>query len=69
MKYLLILMVKVYQWCLSPFLGNCCRFAPSCSAYAVEALKKHGSFKGSWLTLRRLVKCGPWHSGGCDPVP
>jgi len=69
MKYPLILLVKTYQLCISPLLGNCCRFAPSCSEYAVEALQKHGAIKGSWLTVCRLVKCGPWHPGGCDQVP
>ncbi|MCC5832522.1 MAG: membrane protein insertion efficiency factor YidD [Chlamydiales bacterium] len=69
MKTILIILIRLYQLCISPFLGQCCRFAPSCSEYAQEALDKHGVFKGSWLILKRLVKCGPWNGGGYDPVP
>lgn len=61
--------LKVYQWALSPFLGSNCRFYPSCSQYSIEALQHHGVLRGVWLTLRRLVKCHPYHSGGFDPVP
>lgn len=69
MRFLFLFLIRVYQLCLSPFLGKCCRFYPSCSEYALEALKKHGSLKGVWLIVRRLAKCHPWHSGGNDPVP
>lgn len=69
MRQLFILLVKLYQWCLSPFIGNHCRFHPSCSSYAIEALNKHGSFKGSYLAVKRLVRCHPWCEGGHDPVP
>lgn len=67
MKTLLLFFIRLYQLCLSPFLGSCCRFAPSCSEYAKEALEKYGAFKGSLLTAKRLLKCGPWHPGGYDP--
>ena len=67
--WVLLLPVHVYRWVISPLLPPSCRFYPSCSAYAVEALTVHGAFRGSWLTLRRLGKCGPWHPGGLDPVP
>lgn len=69
MRQLLILLVKTYQWCLSPFIGNHCRFHPSCSAYAIEALNKHGSIKGSYLAMTRILRCHPWCEGGHDPVP
>ncbi len=64
MKYPLLAIIKLYQWCVRPFLGETCRFYPSCSNYASEALQKHGFFMGSWLMVKRLVKCGPWHRGG-----
>lgn len=71
MKKLLIGLIRIYQLCLRPFLGATpmCRFHPSCSHYAIQALAKHGAIKGSWLTIKRMVKCGPWHPGGHDPVP
>jgi putative membrane protein insertion efficiency factor len=65
----LVLPVRFYQRFISPLLPPSCRFYPSCSAYAVEALTVHGALRGSWLTLRRLARCGPWHPGGLDPVP
>lgn len=65
----LVALVNVYRRWVSPFLPPSCRFHPSCSAYAVEALTVHGALRGSWLALRRLLKCGPWHPGGLDPVP
>lgn len=65
----LIALVKVYQYAISPMLGSRCRFDPSCSQYAVEALRRHGAFKGSWLAIRRVGRCHPWHPGGYDPVP
>jgi putative membrane protein insertion efficiency factor len=61
--------VKAYQWCISPLLPRTCRFYPSCSEYANEALARHGAWRGSWLAARRLCRCGPWHPGGVDPVP
>ncbi len=69
LKKILILLIRLYQLCLSPFFGQCCRFAPSCSEYAQEALEKHGVWRGIWLTAKRMVKCGPWCRGGHDPVP
>jgi uncharacterized protein len=61
--------VRFYQRAISPALPPRCRFAPTCSAYAVEAIEVHGVARGSWLALRRLLKCAPWHPGGFDPVP
>ena len=69
MRRLLIALVRGYQLLLSPCLGNGCRFEPTCSAYALQALERHGAAAGSWLTLRRLARCHPWCDGGHDPVP
>ncbi|MDQ7988819.1 MAG: membrane protein insertion efficiency factor YidD [Candidatus Dactylopiibacterium sp.] len=69
MKTLLLGCIKAYQFLISPWLGNRCRFHPSCSAYAAEALQKHGLLKGLKLALFRLSRCHPWHPGGHDPVP
>jgi putative membrane protein insertion efficiency factor len=69
MKTLLLILVRGYQVCLSPFLGQNCRFYPSCSHYALEAIGRHGAMKGGWLATKRLCKCHPWHPGGVDPVP
>ena len=66
---LLILPVRFYQICIGPLLPKVCRFHPSCSAYAEEALSSHGAVRGGWLTARRLCRCGPWTAGGYDPVP
>ncbi|HEY4875726.1 MAG TPA: membrane protein insertion efficiency factor YidD [Puia sp.] len=64
-----VLLIKLYQITLSPLLGPKCRFTPSCSQYAIEALKKYGIFKGSWLAIKRISKCHPWGGHGYDPVP
>ncbi|MCB5161308.1 membrane protein insertion efficiency factor YidD [Marinomonas sp. E8] len=69
MKKFIILLVKGYQLFISPFLGNNCRFYPSCSRYMIESIERFGVFKGVYLGLRRLSKCHPWHEGGMDPVP
>lgn len=69
MKSLLILLVKAYRYGISPFLGQNCRFSPSCSEYAIEALHRHGAFRGLLLALRRVSRCHPWNPGGFDPVP
>ncbi|GDY30934.1 membrane protein insertion efficiency factor YidD [Gandjariella thermophila] len=67
--WLLVQPVRFYRRWISPLLPPSCRFYPSCSTYAVEALTTHGALRGSWLTVRRLLRCGPWHPGGLDPVP
>jgi putative membrane protein insertion efficiency factor len=69
MKTLLLLLLRAYQLGISPFLGQNCRFYPSCSEYATQAIRAHGPAKGSLLTATRLCKCHPWHPGGFDPVP
>ena len=69
MKRVLIGLVRAYRLLLSPWLGQACRFEPTCSHYAIEALDRHGAAAGSYLTLRRLVRCQPWCKGGHDPVP
>jgi putative membrane protein insertion efficiency factor len=61
-------LVRAYQSCISPFLFPCCRFYPSCSEYAIDAVSRYGPLKGSYLALRRLLRCHPWHRGGYDPV-
>lgn len=69
MNELLRAMIRGYRYFISPLLGPSCRFHPSCSAYAEEALSRHGALRGGWLAARRLCRCGPWHPGGYDPVP
>ena len=69
MRKILVYIIRAYRYLLSPFLGYHCRFYPSCSHYAEEAVTRHGAVIGAWLTLRRLLRCHPWHEGGCDPVP
>lgn len=69
MRRLLIFLVRIYKRGISPFLPPRCRFYPSCSSYAIEALDKHGAAKGSWLTAKRLCRCHPLNAGGYDPVP
>ncbi len=65
----IILFVRFYQIAISPHIGSCCRFEPTCSAYCIEALRTHGVIKGVWLTLKRLVRCRPFGPSGYDPVP
>jgi len=65
----LTLPIRLYQLVISPLLPRRCRFAPTCSEYAIEALRKHGVLRGSWLALRRIARCHPFHPGGFDPVP
>ena len=69
MQKILIVLIRAYRYLLSPWLGNQCRFYPSCSCYAIEALEHHGAIKGLWLSGHRLLRCNPWHDGGHDPVP
>ena len=69
MKRLLMALLRTYQYAISPFLGRRCRYYPSCSEYAVEAVEKYGAIKGGWLGVKRVSRCHPWHPGGYDPVP
>ncbi len=66
---LLLAMIRLYQCCLAPFLGHCCRFTPSCSHYAAAAVTQHGAFKGSLLAAKRVLRCNPFAKSGLDPVP
>lgn len=65
----LVVLIKFYQLCISPFTPPSCRFTPTCSQYALEALRRYGPFKGGWLALRRILRCHPWGGSGYDPVP
>ena len=69
MAYLLIWLIKMYQILLSPFFGQQCRFSPTCSQYALDAINKHGALRGAYYAVGRLLRCHPWHSGGHDPAP
>ncbi len=69
MRQILIGLIRVYQYLVSPLLGPNCRYTPTCSEYALQAIRQHGIFRGSWLALKRLSSCHPWHAGGYDPVP
>jgi putative membrane protein insertion efficiency factor len=69
MKAVLLLMLRAYQYAIRPMIGANCRFFPSCSDYAREAIERHGAAKGAWLTARRVGRCHPYHPGGYDPVP
>ena len=69
MRKLAIVPIQFYRYAISPLMANHCRFFPSCSCYALEAIEIHGLLRGSWLTVRRLGRCHPWNAGGFDPVP
>ncbi|MCC5925529.1 MAG: membrane protein insertion efficiency factor YidD [Bacteroidetes bacterium] len=69
MKSVLVLLVRAYQIMISPYFPPSCRYTPTCSHYAIEALEKHGALKGSWLATKRIGRCHPWSDGGYDPVP
>lgn len=69
MKRVLLVLIRLYQLCLSPFFGGQCRFYPTCSVYAAEAIDTHGALRGGWLAVRRLLRCHPFHAGGVDLVP
>ena len=62
-------LIRTYQIAISPYMGQSCRFEPTCSTYAIQSLDKHGIFKGSWLAIKRIFSCGPWGGHGYDPVP
>ena len=66
--YLLIKVIKIYKFLISPFLGNSCRYLPTCSEYSIDALKTYGFFKGVFLSIKRILSCHPWGNGGFDPV-
>jgi hypothetical protein len=68
-KALLVALIDGYRLLLSPFFGSQCRFYPTCSSYAREAIETHGAWRGSWLVAWRILRCNPWHAGGVDPVP
>ena len=65
----LLALVALYRYTISPFLGNNCRYQPTCSEYAIEALREHGAFRGTWLAAKRIARCHPWGGSGYDPVP
>ena len=69
MKHVLVALLRAYRFAISPMFGQTCRYYPSCSAYAIEAITVHGSIRGSWLTTKRLARCHPWTPGGVDHVP
>ena len=69
MKALLLALLRAYQYAVRPLLGANCRFYPSCSDYAMQAVERHGAYHGAWLAIRRVLKCHPYHPGGFDPVP
>lgn len=68
-KRIMLGMIRFYRRCISPLFPPCCRFVPTCSAYALEAIEKYGALKGGYLALRRILRCHPFHPGGYDPVP
>ena len=68
-RLVLILLIKIYQYTLSPFIGRNCRYTPTCSNYGIEAIRKYGAIKGGWLTIKRVASCNPWGGSGYDPVP
>lgn len=69
MRRLLIRLIGLYQYLLSPLMPPTCRFTPSCSQYAREVISKHGAWRGIWLSIKRVIRCNPWNSGGYDPAP
>lgn len=67
--WIFIVLIKIYQYAISPYLMPSCRYTPSCSEYGKQAIQKHGPFKGGWLTIKRILSCNPWGGSGYDPVP
>ena len=65
----MIALIKLYRYAVSPYLAPSCRYTPTCSSYAIEAVQRFGVFRGSWLAIRRISRCHPWHEAGYDPVP
>jgi len=68
-KSIILMTIRTYKFYISPFLAPSCRFTPSCSEYASEVIEKHGALRGSWLSVKRILRCNPWHPGGYDPAP
>ena len=68
MKRILLVVIRFYRSCISPFLPPMCRYQPTCSAYAMEAIERYGARRGGWMAVRRILRCHPWHEGGYDPV-
>ena len=69
MRQVVIALIKLYRYAVSPYLAPSCRYTPTCSSYALEAIERFGIFRGGWMALRRVGRCHPWHPGGYDPVP
>jgi len=69
MRQILIALIKLYRYTISPYLAPSCRYTPTCSSYAIEAVERFGIIRGSWMAIRRIGRCHPWHSAGYDPVP
>jgi putative membrane protein insertion efficiency factor len=69
MKFVLLALIRLYQWTLSPLMGGQCRYEPSCSRYGAEAVSRYGAARGGWMTVRRICRCHPFAQGGYDPVP
>lgn len=69
MNRLLVMLIRTYQLVISPYLPPACRYLPTCSQYAIDALERHGTLRGSWLAIKRIGRCHPFHTGGFDPVP
>jgi putative membrane protein insertion efficiency factor len=69
MKHVLIALIRAWRFAISPLYGQVCRYHPTCSAYALEAVTEHGAVRGTWLAVRRILRCHPWAAGGYDPVP
>ena len=69
LSYILLIPIYIYRVCISPMLPPSCRYTPTCSQYAIEAIKRHGPFRGTWLAIKRICRCHPWGGSGYDPVP